>query len=767
MEFNNEENENINIKDVLNKYLKYWYWFIICTIISLFCAFYYLRYTPKQYNSNAKILLNNSQSSVGELAGVIDITKLGSTEADGEITDQIEIIKSRRILEKVIKKNNYNISYFNIGKVIESEISPEDSPIKIIVNSDTPSFTINVKIESENKFSINGKEYTFGQSINDVNGNYKIVKNNLSKNSLAKNLIINISSIENSINKYAGKIKISPNGKDSKIINLSMTGTVPEISEKFINDLIDVYNSDIILDNTKLTISTSEFINNKLNEVTEKLKGFDSRLQNFKTDNKFTDLNSEANLFIQNASENEKKLLQATTQLSLVDAMRNSLSQNKTELLPTNIGLDDQTISKQISEYNQLVLTKNEMLNSSTEEHPNVIRIQEQIYNIKSNLKTSLNLYRNSIQTQTNKISSNQSEIDHKISLFPSQEKELKDITREQKIIEALFLFLLQKKEENEIKEAATPDYIKIIDYSYSSKSPVAPKKNIIFLGALIIGSIIPFAIIYIFSLFDNKVKTKEDILRKIGNANIIGQIPHSTSSIIKENDFSTISESLRILRTNIDYNLRNIKNGKCIFITSTISNEGKTFVSSNLTKIFSETNKKVLLIGTDLRNPKILNTLDIPRVNNQLGLTEYLYNSEIQINDIITKNPKSYNFDIINSGKLSPNPTELLMNNRFDDLIKEVREIYDYIIVDTVPVGVVTDMFLISENADLTLYIIRANTTEIADLDLPKELLNINRLKNMQFALNDVSLEFKYGFGYYSDVKLPWYKKILNRFKK
>ena len=767
MELNNEETENINIKDIVNQYLKYWYWFIICIFISLCCAFYYLRYTPKQYNSKAKILLNNSQSSTGELAGIMDISKLTSTEADGEITDQIEIIKSRRILEKVIQKNDYNVSYLTIGKVIESEIPHDKSPIKIITSPDTDNFTLEVKIESLNTFSIEGNEYSFGKNITIKNNSFKIIQNNSSDNHIGKNVLISVSSVENAINKYTGKIIITPNGKDSKIINLSLTGTVPDISEQFINDLINVYNNDIILDNTKLTISTSKFINNKLNEVTEKLKGFDSRLQNFKTNNNFTDLHSEANLFIQNASENEKKLLQATTQLALVDAMRNSLSHNKTELLPTNIGLDDVTISKQISDYNQLVLSKNEMLSSSTEEHPNVIRIQEQIYNLKSNLKTSLNLYRNSIQTQTNKISSNQSEIDHKISLFPSQEKELKDITREQKIIEALFLFLLQKKEENEIKEAATPDYIKIIDYSYSSKSPVAPKKNIIFLGALIIGSIIPFAIIYLFSLFDNKVKNKEDILRKIANANIIGQIPHSVSSIIKENEFSTISESLRILRTNIDYNLRNIKGGKCIFITSTISNEGKTFISSNLTKIFSETNKKVLLIGTDLRNPKILNTLDVTRETHQLGLTEYLYNSEIQSKDIIIKKPKSYNFDIIDSGKLSPNPTELLMNNRFEELINEVRELYDYIIVDTVPVGVVTDMFLISENADLTLYIIRANTTEIADLDLPKDLLNSTRLKNMQFALNDVTLEFKYGFGYYSDVQLPWYKNILKKFRK
>ena len=767
MDFNNQENEKLNIKDILNDYLKFWYWFIISAAIALFCAFYYLRYTPKQYSSTAKILINSQKSSAAELAGVMDLNKINS-EADGQITDQIEIIKSRRIIEKVVKKNNYNISYYSVGDVMKSELAPNSSPITFQNISLKKNFSAPIIIKSAKTFIIEGDEtvYKFNQNINKGSGNFIVKLNKFSPQLVDKSIHVNVSTIEQAVNKYIGKVNAAPKGNDSRIINFSMTGTVPEISNMFMDDLIEVYNTDIVQDNLKLTTSTTKFINKKLEEVTNKLKKFDSRLKDFKSGNKFTDLDSEAQIFLQDASSNDKLLFNTNTELTLVESMRSSLRTNRTDLLPTNIGLKDGTISNQINNYNQLVLEKQEILKTSTENHPNVINIQNQLSGIKQNLNQSLNIYRNSLQTQINEIRSKQNEVENKITMFPSQEKELKDITREQKIVEALFLFLLQKKEENEIKAAASPDFIKVIDYSYSPKAVVSPNRNFILLGSLVAGLALPFVIIFIYNLMNNKVRSKDDLIRII-DAPVIGQIPHSYTEIVKENDFSTISESLRILRTNIDHNLKNIEGAKCIYITSTISGEGKTFLSSNLTKIISETNKKVLLIGTDLRNPKLTKSLNLTRNRKQLGLTEFLYNDEVEPKDIISKKPDGYKFDVINSGKLSPNPTELLMNNRFGDLIQYAREKYDYIIVDTVPVGVVTDTFLIAEHADMTLFVVRAHATDIEILEVAKDLYRNNRLNNMTFTINDVNLDYRYGLGYYTDLKLPWYIKLIQKFKK
>ncbi|MGV0936299.1 GumC family protein [Empedobacter falsenii] len=759
-----ESEETINIRQILEQYLYYWKWFVFGVIISLIIAFLYVKYTQKQYQVSAKILLNEKESSTGELAGLMDQAMLGGgSGGSAEVGDQIDVLKSRRLLTKVIQKNNFNIQYFSVGRVAEIQLQQEKSPIKFILlnendkanesldnNSFIVSILSNTKFKLENKKTSVIKEYSFGQKITEDFGSFIISPNgNLGKH-IGFEYQINVNSIDRIVNAYQTSLSISPNSeKSSKIINFSLVGPVPDISKKLINDLITTYNEDLVSDNHKLTEATSKFIDDRLQIVTNDLRGVDKNLERYKVQNNITDVTSEANIFLESAADNEKKLLESSTQLQLVDYMNSALNSSKTDLLPSNIGLEDKSISAEISSYNELVLAKEDMLKSVTKDHPNAIKLQEQINDVKRNLKNSLRLYRNNTQTMLNSVQSKQNQIASRIQKVPSQERGFRDISRQQQIVEALYLFLLQKREENEIKAAATPENIKVIDYAYDSKVPVSPKKSIILLGALILGLVIPFICIYIYKLLNNNVNSKEDVEDAVG-APIAGQVPKSDISIIEQNDNSSVAEAFRILRTNMNFLLKNSTDPQSIYITSTTSGEGKTFISTNLAQILTMSGKSVLLIGADIRSPKVLDYLGITdQYRHKYGVTEYLISNDINISDIIIKNPTDYKFDVIYSGQVAPNPSELLMNGRFDDIVKYGKANYDYVLIDTAPVSLVTDTLLISDSADITMYVVRANYLDKRMLAIPKELYQDKRLKNMAMVVNDVDFTKGYGYGY------------------
>ena len=759
-----ESEETINIRQILEQYLYYWKWFVFGVIISLIIAFLYVKYTQKQYQVSAKILLNEKESSTGELAGLMDQAMLGGgSGGSAEVGDQIDVLKSRRLLTKVIQKNNFNIQYFSVGRVAEIQLQQEKSPIKFILlnendkanesldnNSFIVSILSNTKFKLENKKTSVIKEYSFGQKITEDFGSFIISPNGSLGKHIGFEYQINLNSIDRIVNAYQNSLSISPNTeKSSKIINFSLVGPVPDISKKLINDLITTYNEDLVSDNHKLTEATSKFIDDRLQIVTNDLRGVDKNLERYKVQNNITDVTSEANIFLESAADNEKKLLESSTQLQLVDYMNSALNSSKTDLLPSNIGLEDKSISAEISSYNELVLAKEDMLKSVTKDHPNAIKLQEQINDVKRNLKNSLRLYRNNTQTMLNSVQSKQNQIASRIQKVPSQERGFRDISRQQQIVEALYLFLLQKREENEIKAAATPDNIKVIDYAYDSKIPVSPKKSIILLGALILGLVIPFICIYIYKLLNNNVNSKEDVEDAVG-APIAGQVPKSDISIIEQNDNSSVAEAFRILRTNMNFLLKNSTDPQSIYITSTTSGEGKTFISTNLAQILTMSGKSVLLIGADIRSPKVLDYLGITdQYRHKYGVTEYLISNDINISDIIIKNPADYKFDVIYSGQVAPNPSELLMNGRFDDIVKYGKANYDYVLIDTAPVSLVTDTLLISDSADITMYVVRANYLDKRMLAIPKELYQDNRLKNMAMVVNDVDFTKGYGYGY------------------
>ena len=366
-DFENHE-EEINIRQILEQYLYYWKWFVLGVIVSLIFAFIYIKYTQKQYQVSAKILLNEKESATGELAGLMDQAMLGGGSTNSEVGDQIDVLRSKRLITKVVEKNNLNIQYFSVGRVTEIELTHDKSPIRFIfLNEENKSndklndkylITIlsNTKFKLENKKTGKTNEYAFGQKISEKLGNFIISPNSAIKKHIDKEYLISLRSIDQTVYSLQSKLGISPNSdKNSKIINFSLIGAVPEISKKIIDDLIITYNSDLVNDNHKLTEATSKFINSRLEIVTNDLRGVDKNLEQYKVSNNITDVTSEANIFLESAADNDKKLLESSTQLQLVDYMNSTLNSAKSDLLPSNIGLEDKSISSEIASYNELV----------------------------------------------------------------------------------------------------------------------------------------------------------------------------------------------------------------------------------------------------------------------------------------------------------------------------------------------------------------------------------------------------------------------------
>ena len=538
-------------------------------------------------------------------------------------------------------------------------------------------------------------------------------------------LQISYTPVEMAMDRLREQVQIFPNSeRQSFLVNFSMDYPLIDKAELIVNSLVDQYNQDVTYDKAQVTRSTSAFINSRLKLISKDLEDADSKVADFKDRNQLTDMETEARLYMQNATANEQQLVEYQTQLSLADMMRETAVSGEYNLLPSNIGLTDPSITANIQKYNDLVLERDDLLKSATPDNPVVQQLHRNLAQVRNTLKTSLDNYRKVLQGHVDALQSQKSKFETRLNEIPNQERGFKDISRQQQTVETLYLFLLQKREETEIKAAATPANLKIVDAAYGSPKPVAPRGLVVLFGSLIFGFLVPFSVLYLKFLLDNKIHSRKDIEEKF-NAPILGELPTSDDPIVRDNDRSALAEAFRILRTNVAFMLGKKKDSAVIFVTSTTSGEGKSFVTTNLSRILSMSGKRVLLIGADIRSPKVLDYLGLSHIQHtNIGITQYLINPEMPVDNIIIMKPSPYDFDIVYSGYIAPNPAELLMNGHFKDIIEFGRQNYDFVLVDTAPVSLVTDTLLISEHADMTIYVARANYLDKRLLNVPKRAL-------------------------------------------
>lgn len=772
---NPSDNTSHTFRELWEQFIRNWYWFALGLLLAWVGAYFYLRYSQSLYSAEAKVLIKEDAMQSGSELSALAGKSLGGFDGKSNIADQIEVMRSRRLVQKVVENLQLNVRYFSEGRVKKQELMHEAAPVKIRILSDEISYlNFNLKVLSNTELELtideNKSTVKFGNSVKIGNNEFIILPQNLNSIKVGSEVQVTLGSIQAATSRILNGLRINALN-DGSVVSVSIVDNLPSRAKTIVDELINQYNEDAISDKQLIGEKTTDFIEERLSKVTDDLKMIDRDVEMFKKDNKVIDLEVEGGSSINQFNINHSQYLEKSTQLSMVNAMSEYLENNGMDLIPSNIGLTDQSVNTYAQKYNELILARNDMLNHSTENSQIIQNIDEQIRDVKSNLNNSLNNYKKTIQISLNRIENEGGRISSKIQAFPTQEKEFINIARQQQIIEALYLFLLQKREENEITNSATPSAIKVVDYAYSSNFPISPNSQRIYMMATVLGLALPFGMLYLFFLLNNKVQSRRDL--EVTGVTVIGDIPSSKSKeLIEVNDNGKLAESLRILRTNIGFYLANKKNEtKIIYVTSTLGGEGKTFATSNLSLILASSKKhKVLVVGADIRNPKLLEKLEMNQYKVHKGITEYLVDSELTIDDLIIPNEK-FNIDVIHSGIIAPNPSELLMNGRFQKLLDEAIGRYDYVIVDTAPVGLVADTLLIADKADLFLYIVRANFLDKRMLEMPKELYNRKRLPNMSIILNDVGNKkgFGYGSGYgygygYGVEEVKGWKKFLPR---
>lgn len=780
-----------NTTDILlqiPKYLRFWYWFVLSTVVFMLGANVYLRYTPNSYQSAAKIkILDNSTNSFKMPTDAISLFAKSKLNLENEV----EVIKSHRIMQMVVQKLNLTTAYTQTGYVKSSELW-EDRPFTIEWIGDDNTLT-SKNIQLSIKLKDNGYVLSQGDEKVEVKQfgivyklakeiSYKITKNQNYNSSIpsTNEYGFRLHTPATAAAQLVGQIGVENIGKQSEILALTITGTNKDKSEAILNTLLDQFDWDGIRDRQLISQRTIDFVNERFVNLTRELDSIETGKEAYKRTNELSYLEADAEISATIKTKSDAEVFEVETQVELSKLLAKTLkSDKKISLLPANIGVTNSQINNLIEQYNTLVLDREKGLLSAGEKNPITLAVTQKIQELQQNILASVAAYQKQLGVTLAKYNKLKSQNRSLYSTIPAKEKMLRAIERQQKIKETLYLLLLQKREEAAINKAITAPSIKVVDYAITGNAPVSPKRQIIFLAALLLGLLLPFGILYLYFLLDNKIHSKQDIERVVPETPVIAEIPNikGDQMYITDNDRSILAESFRILRTNINYVLpfKPTGEGQIVYVTSTIKGEGKTFTSVNLALILASMQKKVLLLGSDLRNPQLHKFLNLER--EQKGVSGYLYDTSLNWKCLVhARKLGNNNLDVILAGSIPPNPAELLSNGRFEHLLGELKQEYDYVIVDCAPTILVTDTLLISQLADVTLYLTRAGFTETRLLQFSKELKQLHKLKNMSYVLNNVgdsksygynySYNYGYNYGYEKDEDYTVKKSVLGKLK-
>lgn len=771
----NEERDDslLNFQFLIKTFILNWQWFLLSLIITMSAAMIYVRYSLPVYQVSAKVLIKDEDntSSRGRSNQIMNTNTLGILTSTDGFDNELEILKSKSLAEETVLDLKLYVNYYSVGKIIDVPVYDEtpvlvdlnkeklevlEGPVKLHISKDNNIYNVQgvcMKNGAKQVFNGQGK---LPFIIKSPVGTISLVKNpRFVESDVKKKYIANIYNPKAVINSYVN-IGVEPLSKTTSIAVLTRNDLLPERAKEYLKHLVTVYNRQANEDKNIIAVRTEEFINQRLEKINAELGSTDGAIERYKRNNNIIDAASSAQLSLSQSNEADISLRDINTQIMLMQSLKEYMQTptNKYQTLPSNVGLKDPSAASLIGQYNQIALERNRVLRSASEHSPVIQELTSQLDALVSSINGAIDQSKRGLEIQKKAIMSTYGKYTGKLSQTPEQERFLTEIGRQQTVKSSLYIMLLQKREENSITLAATSDKGRLIDEP-AFMGKVKPKTAIIMLIALLLGIGIPLLILILKELLRYRIEGRQDV-EKLTDCPIIADIAMANESIkavgdivIKENQNNQMEEIFRGMRTNLQFILKESQN--VIMFTSSVSGEGKTFVAGNLATSFAFLGKKVLLVGLDIRRPRLSHLFGMD--NKKEGITTLLTKNSVSTDDVLSlcmPSGVNKNLDLLIAGPIPPNPSELLTRSTLKEIFDILRKEYDYVIVDTAPVGLVTDTLHIGKVADATVMVCRADYTEKSSFSMINDFAENNKLPNVSIVVNGVDMsKKKYGYAY------------------
>lgn len=760
-----QNQELIDIRELALKYLRHWKWFVLSVVGAILIAVAFLKITAPTFEVKANLLIKEDDGKKGMGASMMKNFSFGFP-GTMDVEDELHVISSHSVLRQSALKLGLTTQYEETRYGVKKYIRYGDEAIRIAavdLQFDTlsTSLLLNVKLTPEGGANVTIKEgrkslgnFSFDKLPAEMQTKYGkllVTETPLRLAGKSQHYKVFISGGDLLAEQLDKSVKFGLASKKANVIALSTKTQHTALGKHILNMVMDLYNDDAIREKNMESQSTSLFIEERLRIITEELSEVEADVEDYKRKNNLFDVEVESRLMLERNGEFQTRILEVETQSNIVELLQAYVQapENHYALIPNTLGVTDKGAVDAIQIYNTLLLERLKLLQNTQPSNPVVLTINEQIEAMRKNVLLSIDAVRQGLKVTRADLLKQEAKFNARYAQAPTIEKEFLDIKRKQVIKEQLYLFLMEKREENNLTLAVTAPKGKVIDRAFVMSEPVAPKKNMVLLMALVLGGLLPLVGIYILDLLRVHFETKEE-LERITSIPVLGEVCRNKSGehvVVKEGLTTAIVELFRLLRTNIQFVL-NRKEEKVILVTSTVSGEGKSFVAINFALSLSlMKNKKVALVGLDIRKPRLIEYMAM--TGNPVGITNYLANDEYKPQDIAVHSSLCGNMDVIVAGPVPPNPSELLLSDRLEEMFEYLRQQYDYIVVDTAPVGMVSDTFSLARISDATLYVCRANYSKKETIRYIESVVAQGKLKKVSLIINGTETQTGYGYGY------------------
>lgn len=763
-----------SIAEVLNSFVTHWYWFIISLVICLGLAWYHLATTSPVYTRSAMLLIKDESkgSSAANIAS--EMADMGLVASKSNLNNELISLKSPTLMTQVVKELQLT-DYYKVPVDLREQDIYGKSPVKVVFDAskkediDFVSFKIKLTDDEEATlydFNNKGVEYKqtvvvkLGDSISTETpvGHLTLYQTGVESSDVYKEINFYRTSVDAATNIYNIALSVGMADKQSTVVSLTITDESIARATDVINTVINVYNDNWVHDKNRIAESTSEFIASRLGVIESELTGIDKNIANFKGKNLLPDIAAVSQLYLQQNSATKDRLLELNNQLSMLEYIQDILrEQNFDNPLPISSSMSSGNVQSQIAEYNKILLERNRMLANSSENHPLVKDQTKHLNAMQSVILQSVNNEIASLSMQIKNVNAQESRTERQLARNPNQAKYLLSEERQQKVMEGLYLFLLQKREENALSQAFTSYNTRVITEPRGSNAPAAPVRSMIWTMAFVAGLLIPAIVMCLIEMSNTTIRGRQDVERL--TVPFAGEVPLCTKKegntedgitlVVKPSCRNIINEAFRVVRTNVDFMLGKGKSHKVVMFTSLNPGSGKSFVSANLSYCMSLKKKKVVAVDLDLRRASLSQVVDRPRN----GVVDYLNGEKKSWRDVLVHIEDS-SFDLIPVGEIPPNPTELLFNEDYlPKMIEELKQEYDYVFIDCPPVDVVADANVVSEYVDMVLFVVRAGLMKKDMLPIVDTFYNQKKFPSLSLILNGTSVTktmgTKYGYGY------------------